>query len=231
MAEKDDIFVKSPDFLQDSGKIIGSGRYPKFRISSVYDFLECEKRFYLIETGRVLRKLTMQMINGQKEHARFEEKLMALPEAFKIIDLRDGFLKAREFGRPVVSSEIPVKVSDHSHNLFITGKVDGMVIIPAENTIKIIENKPRFSEYAVVQGLLYGYAVSRILSEFTPRILVEIRNTKSQEILADKSYQEEEDEKAGIFLDKIGLLLNNKIPLEQMRRCIEPGCVCKKIWF
>ncbi len=206
-------------------------KYPKFRISSIYDFLECEKRFYLIETGKTYRRVTGQMMRGQRDHAGFEQKIMALPEAFEIIDLRDGFLKACEFGKPVVSSEIPVKMHDHDFQLFVSGKIDGIVILPLENTIKIIENKPRLSEYALAQGLLYGYTVRRILSEFSPKIVVEIRNTKSQEVFSDKAYEEYEEQKAKYFLERISLILNNKINLDDMKRCSLPDCACRKIWW
>ncbi len=205
--------------------------YPKFRVSSVYDLLECEKRFYLIETGKSVRGVTVQMIHGRKEHAFFEEKVMALPEAFKIVDIKEGFLKAREFGKPIVSSEIPVKIQDHDFELFITGKIDGVEIFPLENKIKIIENKPRLSEYAVLQGLLYGYTIQRILKEFRPVIALEIRNTKSQEIYADQFYEEKDEENIKSILERVKLLLHNRIPLEEMRRCTRTGCACKKVWW
>lgn len=220
-------------FSVDMASVEGGAKkqYPKFRISSIYDFLECEKRFYLIETGKSVRGVTVQMIHGRKEHAFFEERVMALPEAFKIIDIREGFLKALELGKPVVSSEIPVKIQDHDFELFITGKIDGVEIFPIENKIKIIENKPRLSEYAVLQGLLYGYALKKILKEFCPVIALEIRNTKSQEIYANRSYQEQDDENIKIILERVKLLLHNRVSLEEMKRCSRPDCACKKVWW
>ncbi len=206
-------------------------KYPKFRISSIYDFLECEKRFYLIETGKALRPVTIEMRNGQREHARFEEKVMALPEALEIVDLREGFLKAKTLGKAIVSSEIPVKIHDHDFRLFISGKIDAITILPQENTLKIIENKPRLSEYAVAQGILYGYTVKRILADFAPQIVVEIRNTKSQEVFADHHYKEIEEEKAKQLLQRIGLLLHDRVGLHEMKQCLIPRCVCKRIWW
>lgn len=204
--------------------------YPKFRISSVYDFLECEKRFYLIETGKITRMLTVKMMRGRKEHSEFEEKVMELPPAFEMIDLKDGFLKALKYGKQIISSETPVKIHDHEFKLFISGKVDAVEIIPQENLVKVIENKPRLSDYAVVQGLLYGYAVKSILSQFNPRIFIEIRNTKSQEILSRNDYYEKENEDVKKILDRISLLLHNKLLLSEMKSCRMERCQCSKIF-
>lgn len=206
-------------------------KYPKFRISSIYDFLECEKRFYLIETGKAIRMVTPEMVRGRNEHALFEEKVMALPEAIPILDLRDGFIKAKEFGRPVISSEIPLKIQDHDFQLYISGKIDGIEISPKENTVRIIENKPRLSEYAVAQGILYAYTAKKILREFSPEILIEIRKTKNQEVFADKSYGENDERTARQFLEKISLILHQKVHLHEMRRCSLPECVCTRIWW
>lgn len=229
MEEEKSVFASADSLLNEKKE--GERKYPKFRISSVYDFLECEKRFYLIETGRSLRPVTIEMRHGRRDHAAFEARVMALPEAFEIVDLRDGFLKANALGRQTISSEIPVKIHDHEFKLFISGKIDAVAILPQENMIKIIENKPRLSEYALLQGLLYGYTVRRILGDLAPRIVVEIRNTKSQEIFADQDYRDAEDGKMKKILERIGLILHGKVGLDALKRCMLPDCVCKRIWW
>lgn len=207
------------------------GRYPKFRISSVYDLLECEKRFFLIETGKAVRKPTVQMINGARDHLKFEKKLMSLPEAEDIWNLRESFLKALENKKRIVSSEVPLEVIDNEFKLLVRGKMDCVIISPEENLIKVVENKPRMSEYALLQGILYGYSVGKLLEGLNPKIQIEIRDTKSQEVFEEKNYSSIEDIRAKNVLTRVGKLLNKEVEIDSMGRCAKPTCHCSRFWW
>jgi hypothetical protein len=205
--------------------------YPKFKISSVYDLMECEKRFFLISTGRAVKKTTFAMTFGKKAHSVFEKNVMQLPQARKIEDIRQSFLQAKETGNLLVSSEVPAKFTDDLFSLVIVGKIDGIVIDPLKNEVKIIENKPRMSEYAAAQSFLYGYVVKKLLSDFSPRVAVEIRNTSSQEVFSGRSYGAEEEKESSRILGKVSSLLNQKVDFHSMQSCGKIDCVCKKVWW